>query len=76
MGEIVNEAINKSSEQVLKEKALKPATTPRVDFVNELDNVIDGKADLEFTMKVDLMPDFDARQSERAEGRASGRRCR
>jgi trigger factor len=58
MGEIVNEAINKSSEQVLKEKALKPATTPRVDFVNELDSVIEGKADLEFTMKVDLMPDF------------------
>ena len=58
MGEIVNDAINKSSEQVLKEKALKPATTPRVDFVNELDSVIDGKADLEFTMKVDLMPDF------------------
>ena len=58
MGEIVNEAINTSSEQVLKEKALKPATTPRVDFVNELDSVIEGKADLEFTMKVDLMPDF------------------
>jgi trigger factor len=58
MGEIVNETINTSSEQVLKEKALKPATTPRVDFVNELDSVIEGKADLEFTMKVDLMPDF------------------
>jgi trigger factor len=57
MGEIVNEAINKSSEQVLKDKALKPATTPRVDFVNEIESVIDGKADLEFTMKVDLMPD-------------------
>jgi len=58
MGEIVNDAINKSSEQVLKDKALKPATTPRVDFVNDLENVIEGKADLEFTMKVDLMPDF------------------
>ena len=58
MGEIVNEAVNKSSEQVLKEKSLKPATTPRVDFVNPLENVLDGKADLEFTMKVDLMPDF------------------
>ncbi len=58
MGEIVNDAVNKSSEQVLKEKALKPATTPRVDFVNDLENVIEGKADLEFTMKVDLMPDF------------------
>jgi trigger factor len=58
MGEIVNETINESSEQLLKDKEIKPATTPRVDFVNSLDNVIAGKADLEFTMKVDLMPDF------------------
>jgi trigger factor len=58
MGEIVNETINESSEQLLKEKEIKPATTPRVDFVNPLDNVIAGNADLEFTMKVDLMPDF------------------
>src|ERR1700752_1061179 len=58
MGEIVNEAINTSSEKVLKEKSLKPATTPRVDFVNPLETVLEGKADLEFTMKVDLMPDF------------------
>jgi len=58
MGEIVNNAINESSEQVLKEKEIKPATTPRVDFVSQLDTVIAGKSDLEFTMKVDLMPDF------------------
>ena len=58
MGEIVNEAINQSSEQVLKEKEIKPATTPRVDFINALDHVIAGKADLQFIMKVDLMPDF------------------
>ncbi len=58
MGEIVNETINESSEQLLKDKEIKPATAPRVDFVNPLDNVIAGKADLEFTMKVDLMPDF------------------
>jgi trigger factor len=58
MGDIVNDAINQSSEQLLKDKEIKPATTPRVDFVNPLDNVIAGKADLEFTMKVDLMPDF------------------
>src|SRR5947209_5267061 len=59
MGEIVNETINETSEQVLKEKEIKPATAPRVDFVNPLDSVIAGKADLSFTMKVDLMPDFE-----------------
>ena len=53
MGEIVNETINESSEQLLKDKEIKPATAPRVDLVNPLDNVIAGKADLEFTMKVD-----------------------
>jgi trigger factor len=58
MGEIVNDTINQTSEQVLKDKALKPATTPRVDFVNAIENVIEGKADLQFTMKIDLMPDF------------------
>ena len=58
MGDIVNETINESSERLLKDKEIKPATTPRVDFVNPLDNVIAGTADLEFTMKVDLMPDF------------------
>jgi trigger factor len=59
MGEIVNNAVNESSEQALKERELKPATTPRIDFANEIEQVVDGKADLEFTMKVDLMPDFE-----------------
>jgi len=59
MGEIVNNVINESSEQALKERELKPATPPQVDLVQPVEQVVDGKADLEFTMKVDLMPDFD-----------------
>ena len=59
MGEIVNNVVNESSEQALKERELKPATAPRIDFSNEIENVVAGKADLEFTMKVDLMPDFE-----------------
>ena len=58
MGEIIQNAINESSEQVIKEHELHLAVTPRIDFTHELDNVIAGKADLEFTVKVDLMPDF------------------
>jgi trigger factor len=59
MGEIVNNAINESSEQVMREKAIRPAATPHYDFVGEIENVIAGKADLAFTMKVDLMPEFE-----------------
>lgn len=59
MGEIVNAAINETSEKLLKEKELKPATTPRVDFKSAMENVVAGKEDLEFTMQVDLMPEFE-----------------
>lgn len=58
MSEIVEQTVNESSEKALKERDIKPALQPQVDFVNAIDTVIDGKADLEFTMKVDLMPDF------------------
>lgn len=59
MGEIIQDAINESSEELIKQHELHPASTPRIDQINELENVVAGKADLEFTVKVDLMPDFD-----------------
>ncbi len=59
MGEIVENAVNESSQQAVTDNALKPASPPKVDLVGAIDPVIDGKADLEFTVKVDLMPDFE-----------------
>ena len=59
MSEIVEEAVSKSSQQAVKDNKLKPAFPPRVDLVGELQQVVDGNADLEFTVKVDLMPEFE-----------------
>ena len=59
MGEIVQDAVNESSEKAVKDHALKPAFPPKVDLVSEFQQVVEGKADLEFTLKVDLMPDFE-----------------
>src|SRR5712691_6925279 len=59
MGEIVQDAVNESSEKAVKDNALKPAFPPKVDLVSEFQQVVDGKVDLEFTLKVDLMPDFE-----------------
>jgi trigger factor len=59
MGEIVEQAVNESSQQAVKDNNLKPAFPPRVEPVGDVQQVIDGKADLEFTVKVDLMPDFE-----------------
>ncbi|HTQ13365.1 MAG TPA: trigger factor [Rhizomicrobium sp.] len=59
MSEIVEQTVTESSQQAIKDNNLKPAFPPRVDLASELDQVVDGKSDLEFTVKVDLMPDFE-----------------
>jgi len=59
MGEIVEAAVNESSQKAVADNALKPASPPKVDLVSTFDQVVDGKSDLEFTVKVDLMPDFE-----------------
>jgi trigger factor len=59
MGEIVEQTVNEGSKKVIDDNALKPAFPPQVEPVGDVQQVVDGKADLEFTIKVDLMPDFD-----------------
>ena len=59
MGEIVEQAVSESSQKAVTDHSLKPAFPPRVDLVSELQQVVDGKSDLEFTVKIDLMPDFE-----------------
>ncbi len=59
MGEVVEEVVNEGSQKAIADNALKPAFAPQVEPVGELQEVVDGKADLEFTVKVDLMPDFE-----------------
>ena len=59
MGEVVEEAVNEGSKKAIEDNSLKPAFAPQVEPVGELEQVVEGKADLEFTVKVDLMPDFE-----------------
>lgn len=59
MGEIVEQAVSESSQKAVTDNSLKPAFPPRVELASELENVVNGNSDLEFTVKVDLMPDFD-----------------
>ncbi len=59
MGEIVEQTVNEGSQKVIADNALKPALQPRVEPVGDVQEVVDGKADLTFTVTVDLMPDFE-----------------
>ena len=59
MGEIVDEAVNESSKKALEDNGLKAATPPRVELDSDIDQVTQGQSDLEFTLAVDLMPEFE-----------------
>jgi trigger factor len=59
MSEIVQQAVSESSQKAVTDNSLKPAFAPRIELASELEQVMNGKADLEFTVKVDLMPEFE-----------------
>jgi trigger factor len=59
MSEIVDQAVNESSQKAVQDNDLKPAFPPQVELGSDIEQVTDGKSDLEFTLKVDLMPDFE-----------------
>ncbi len=60
MGEVVEAAVNEGSQKVIADNKLKPALQPRVEPVGSVEDAVDGKADLTFTVIVDLMPEFTA----------------
>jgi trigger factor len=59
MGEVVEQAVNEGSQKAITDNQLKPALQPKVEPVGDVQQVVDGKADLQFTVTVDLMPEFD-----------------
>jgi trigger factor len=61
MGEIVQETLDKTSQQTIEERSLKTAAKPRIELNAKMkvEEVIAGRADLEFTLAVDLMPEFE-----------------
>jgi len=59
MGEIVDQVFNESAKKAVEDNSLKPAFQPQVELDGDIEPVLDGKADLEFTVKIDLMPDFE-----------------
>jgi trigger factor len=59
LGELVEAAVNEGSQKAVTDNALKLALPPRIAPVGDVGQVVEGKADLQFTVTVDLMPEFD-----------------
>jgi trigger factor len=58
MGEVVEQAVNEGSQKAISDNQLKPALQPKIEPVGDVSEVVNGKADLQFTVTVDLMPEF------------------
>ena len=58
MGEIVNEALNESSQKALDEAKVRPAAPAEMKLTSDMDKVVAGQEDLAYEMALEIMPDF------------------
>ncbi len=59
MGEIVNDALNETSQKALEDNNVRPASQPELKPTADLDKVVAGEADLSYELAVEVMPDFE-----------------
>jgi trigger factor len=58
MGEIINEALNSSSQKALDDAKVRPAAPAEMKLISDMDKVIAGQDDLAYEMSLEVMPDF------------------
>ena len=58
MGEIVNTALNETSQKALDDAKLRPAAPAEMKLTSDMDKVIKGEEDLAYEMALEVMPDF------------------
>jgi trigger factor len=62
MVEILQTAVEESSQKALEDRSERPAGQPKIDFPEDekvIDTVIEGKADLSYSMSYEVIPKFD-----------------
>lgn len=59
MQEVVQEALNETTQKVLDDNKLRPASQPDLKPESDMNAVLSGGADLAYELAVELMPDFE-----------------
>jgi trigger factor len=59
MAEVIEQTFNETSQKVLDDNKLRPATQPDVKPESDMDKVLAGGTDLSYEMSVEVMPDFE-----------------
>ena len=56
MGEVIQETVNETSQQMLNDRKERPAMQPEIKLVGEVDPVIQGEGDLVYDIAFDIIP--------------------
>lgn len=59
MSEVVEQTLSETTQKVLEENNVRPASEPDLKPEADLGEVIEGKADLAYEIAVDVMPEFE-----------------
>ncbi len=59
MGDLVNDLVQETSDKALAEKSLRPASRPSIQLDSDEEKLINGEADLDYLLKLEVMPEFE-----------------
>ncbi len=59
MSEVVEQTLNETTQKVLDDHKVRPASQPDLKPEGDMQKVIDGKEDLAYEIAIDLMPEFE-----------------
>ena len=59
MKDVVEDVLNTSSQQAINDNKIRPAGQPKIDLRANGEEVTNGKADLEYQLTVEMIPEFE-----------------
>ena len=59
MSEIIQEIVNETAYKAFTDRELQPAGSPQPSLISKIEDVIDGKADLEYDLHAEILPSFE-----------------
>ncbi len=59
MSDIVNDLVQETSDKALTDKALRAASRPSIKLDSDQEKLINGEADLDYHMNLEVMPEFE-----------------
>ena len=65
MKDVVEDVVNESSQQAINDNKIRPAGQPKIDLRANGEEVTNGKADLEYQLTVEMIPEFDPADPEK-----------